>query len=99
VSNPPYILESEKFALPGNVLYYEPHKALFVPDNDPLVFYRAIAKFGLKNLKDKGILYLEINEALAKKVAEELTKHNYEKIIIGKDINGKDRIVKASKAY
>jgi len=99
VSNPPYILESEKFTMPGNVLYYEPHKALFVPDNDPLVFYRAIAKFGLQNLKCKGILYLEINEALAKQVAEELVKHNYGNIIIGKDINGKDRIVKASKAH
>ncbi len=98
VSNPPYILESEKHSMPGNVLYYEPHEALFVPDNDPLIFYRAIAKFGLRNLKDKGILYLEINEALAKQVAEELARHNYEKIIIGKDINGKDRIVKASKS-
>jgi release factor glutamine methyltransferase len=98
VSNPPYIRESEKYTLPGNVLYYEPHKALFVTDNDPLIFYRAIAKFGLKTLKDKGILYLEINEALAKQVAEELDKHNYEKIIIGKDINGKDRMVKAHKA-
>lgn len=98
VSNPPYIRESEKSTLPGNVLYYEPHKALFVPDEDPLIFYRAIAKFGLQNLKAKGILYLEINEALAKQVAEELDKHNYEKIIIGKDINGKDRILKAYRA-
>jgi release factor glutamine methyltransferase len=98
VSNPPYIRESEKSALPGNVLYYEPQKALFVPDDDPLIFYSAIAKFGLRNLKDKGILYLEINEALAKQVTEELDKHNYEKIIIGKDINGKDRMVKAYKA-
>jgi len=98
ISNPPYIRESEKSALPGNVLYYEPQKALFVPDDNPLIFYRAIAKFGLRNLKDKGILYLEINEALAKQVAEELDKHNYEKIIIGKDINGKDRMVKANKA-
>jgi release factor glutamine methyltransferase len=98
VSNPPYIRESEKSTLPGNVLYYEPHKALFVPDNDPLIFYRAIAKFGLQNLKNKGILYLEINEALAKQVAEELDKNNYEKIIVGRDINGKDRMVKAYKA-
>ncbi|UCH14288.1 MAG: peptide chain release factor N(5)-glutamine methyltransferase [Bacteroidales bacterium] len=98
VSNPPYIRESEKSAMPGNVLYYEPHKALFVPDDDPLIFYRAIAKFGLYNLKDKGILYLEINEALAQQVTEELAKHKYEKIKIGKDIRGKDRIVKACKA-
>ncbi len=98
VSNPPYIRESEKSTLPGNVLYYEPHKALFVPDNDPLIFYRAIAKFGLQNLNNKGILYLEINEALAKQVAEELEKSNYEKIIVGRDINGKDRMVKAYKA-
>ncbi len=98
VSNPPYIRESEKSTLPGNVLYYEPHKALFVPNNDPLIFYRAIAKFGLQNLNNKGILYLEINEALAKQVAEELDKSNYEKIIVGRDINGKDRMVKAYKA-
>jgi release factor glutamine methyltransferase len=98
VSNPPYIRESEKSALPGNVLYYEPHKALFVPDDDPLIFYRAIAKFGVQNLNDKGILYLEINEALAKQVAEELDKHNYERIILAKDFNGKDRIIKAYKA-
>ena len=99
VSNPPYIRESEKSALPGNVLYYEPQKALFVPDDDPLMFYRAIAKFGLRNLKDKGILYMEINQALAKQVTEELAKHNYKKIIIGKDINGMDRMIKAHKSY
>ncbi len=98
VSNPPYIRESEKSTMPGNVLYYEPHKALFVPDDDPLIFYRAIAKFGLHNLKDKGILYLEINEALAQQVTEELSKHKYEKIIVRKDIRGKDRIVQARKA-
>ena len=97
VSNPPYIRESEKSALPGNVLYYEPHKALFVPDNDPLIFYRIIAKFGLQTLKDKGRLYLEINEALASQVADELAKHSYEKIEIRKDIYGKDRMIKAYK--
>jgi len=97
VSNPPYIRESEKPFLPENVLNYEPRESLFVPDNDPLVFYRVIAKFGLQSLKNKGRLYFEVNEALANEVAEELKRHNYNKIEIKKDISGKDRMVKAYK--
>ncbi len=97
VSNPPYIRENEKSGLPANVINYEPHEALFVPDDDPLVFYRAIANFGLHNLNGKGKIYFEINEYLADQVAEELIRHRYKNIEIRKDINGKDRMVKAYK--
>lgn len=97
VSNPPYVRESEKSGLPLNILNYEPPESLFVPDNDPLVYYRAIAKFGLKYLNNKGKLYFEVNESLAKEVAEELTCSNYKKIEIKTDIAGKDRMIKACK--
>lgn len=97
VSNPPYIREHEKAGLPANILKYEPQEALYVPDDDPLVFYRAIAKFGLQNLNDKGKLYFEINEYLADEVKEELIRHRYRNIETRKDINGKDRMVKAYK--
>ena len=97
VSNPPYIRESEKSGLPENVLKYEPQESLFVPDDDPLIFYRTIAAFGLQALKEMGRLYFEVNEALANDVAEELTRHNYKKIEIKKDILGKDRMIKAFK--
>ncbi len=97
VCNPPYIRDHEKSALPANVMNYEPHEALFVPDDDPMVFYRAIAKFGLRNLNGRGKLYFEINEYLADQVAEELLKYRYRNIEVRKDINGKDRMVKAYK--
>ncbi len=95
VSNPPYIKESEKSILPLNVLNYEPKEALFVPDSDPLMFYRAIAKFGLQNLSKKGKIYFEINESLPDDVKNELFKYRYKKIETRKDINGKYRMVKA----
>ena len=97
VSNPPYITENEKSVLPANVLDYEPQQALFVPDENPLVFYRAIANFGLQNLNSKGKIYFEINEYLADEVAEVLLGHRYRNIEVRKDINGKNRMVKADK--
>lgn len=96
VSNPPYIMESEKKEMNCNVLDYEPHLALFVPDDDPLLFYRAIAKFGKKNLKDGGNLYFEINAAFGKETCELLSRDGYENIILLKDINGRDRMIKAT---
>jgi len=96
-SNPPYIRESEKSALPKNVLNYEPRESLFVPDDDPLIFYRVIAEFGVHALKGGGRVYFEVNEALANEVVEELARHDYKKIEIKKDIAGKDRMVKAYK--
>jgi release factor glutamine methyltransferase len=97
VSNPPYIRESEKSILQANVLDYEPQEALFVPDNDPLKFYIAIAKFGLHSLSERGMIYFEINEFLANQVKTELIQYGYKRVEVRKDINNKDRMVKAYK--
>jgi release factor glutamine methyltransferase len=80
----------------NNVLDYEPHLALFVKDNNPLVFYIKIVDFSLKNLKSGGKLYVEINEKYGKETAD-LLKSNFEFIEVIKDINGKDRMVKGTK--
>lgn len=95
VSNPPYIRESEKKLMQENVLAYEPHSALFVPDNKALVFYDAIASFALNNLKEDGYLYLEINEALSYETAVLLESRNFVEIEIRKDIHSKNRMIKA----
>ena len=97
VSNPPYIRESEKPALPDNVRNHEPGESLFVPDDDPLVFYRVIAEHGLRSLKNKGALYFEINENLANEVCEELAGFNYKRIEIKNDISGRNRMIRAFK--
>lgn len=96
VSNPPYITESEKVLMKPNVLNYEPNTALFVSDEDPLIFYQKIAIAGRECLKDEGRLYFEINERFGNQVAQLLENEGYKNIEIIQDINGKDRIVKAS---
>lgn len=96
VSNPPYIKESEKTEINDNVLKYEPHLALFVPDEDALLFYKAIAKFSRKHLEAGGSVYVEINEALGKNVAEVFEQNGFSNIILKKDLQGKDRMVRAS---
>lgn len=96
VSNPPYIRESEKENMQSNVLDYEPHTALFVSDNDPLIFYRRIAEHARTALNSNGHLYFEINEALGKEMHNLLRLTGYKHIEIIKDIYGKDRIAKAS---
>ncbi|MEQ8245648.1 peptide chain release factor N(5)-glutamine methyltransferase [Fulvivirga sp.] len=96
VSNPPYITESEKVLMKPNVLNYEPNTALFVSDEDPLIFYQKIASAGRECLKDEGRLYFEINERFGNQVAQLLENEGYKNIEIIQDINGKDRIVKAS---
>lgn len=93
ISNPPYVRESEKPFMHINVLDHEPHLALFVKDEDPLVFYRTIAKKGLQHLKKGGHLYFEINEAFGKEVKTVLTSLGYLDVQIEKDLNGKDRFV------
>ena len=95
VSNPPYITESEKIHLDKNVLDHEPDTALFVPDDDPLVFYRAVADFCCQNLKNNGLLYLEINEMYGKNIRQLLAGKEFRDIVIKKDLQGKDRMVKA----
>ncbi len=94
-SNPPYIPEKDRFEMHPNVLKYEPSLALFVPDNDPLVFYDAIARFGTEHLNKGGRIYFEIHENLGKEVVDLLKKFQYSDIELKKDLQGKDRMVKA----
>ena len=97
VSNPPYIKENEKEAMYANVLDWEPHTALFVPDNDPLLFYRAIAEKGLTLLKPGGRLYFEINRAHGKETMEMLAALGYTNIELRKDFAENERMIKAVK--
>ncbi len=97
VSNPPYVRNSEKKFMSKNVLDHEPEKALFVEDEDPLIFYSAIAEFCTEKLQNAGFLYIEINEYLAVEIKKILEKNSFKNVNIIKDINGKDRIIKAEK--
>lgn len=98
VSNPPYVKMSEKELMQPNVLEYEPHLALFVEDDNPLKFYKAIVNYASENLKIKGRLYFEINEALGKDVSELTKAAGFENVEIHLDINGKERMLSASKS-
>ncbi len=98
VSNPPYICQSESEAMSDNVLQYEPHSALFVPDNTPLLFYEKIARDGLHLLASGGKLYFEINETQGEACACMLTELGYQEIRILQDIYEKDRFVTALKS-
>ena len=95
VSNPPYVLESEKKLMDKNVLDYEPHNALFVSDNDPLAYYKEIAKIATNNLNKNGLLFFEINEKYSNQIIELLSNLNFVDIELKKDINGRDRIIKS----
>lgn len=97
VSNPPYVTEKEKSLMQQNVLDYEPELALFVPDNDPLLFYRSILDFGLQHLKPKGKIYFEINEAFGQEMISLMQKKGFSDNILLRDINGKDRMVRGIK--
>lgn len=97
VSNPPYVREKEKSYMSENVLLYEPATALFVSNNDPLVFYTKIIEFSHDYLNKNGKIYFEINEFLGKEVVDILHKNNFNEIELHKDINGKDRMVRAIK--
>ena len=97
VSNPPYIKENEKNAMHANVLDWEPHTALFVPDCDPLLFYRTIAKKGLTLLKPGGRLYFEINRAHGKETMDMLATLGYTSIELRKDFADNDRMIRAVK--
>lgn len=95
VSNPPYITKKESAELHTNVVVYEPHIALFVPDENPLLFYDAIADFSLSHLKDNGSLYFEIHENFAHEVVNLLAKKGFHSMEIKKDLQQKNRMVKA----
>jgi len=93
VSNPPYVRNLEKIEINKNVLEYEPHLALFVEDNDALLFYRKIANLAKKNLKPNGQLYFEINQYLGKETVELLEELGFKNIELKKDIYGNDRMI------
>ncbi|MEZ7747331.1 peptide chain release factor N(5)-glutamine methyltransferase [Prevotella jejuni] len=95
VSNPPYICEKERTAMAKNVLAYEPATALFVPDDDPLRFYRAIAEYGLQVFSEEGTLYFETNPIYINKVKEMLSSLGYKQIEQREDQFGKLRFIKA----
>ena len=97
VSNPPYVRNSEKKMMHKNVLDYEPHQALFVDDDNPLLFYKALASLGHKSLNKKGILLCEINEALGKETAMIFENKGFVDVKIIKDINEKDRFISCFK--
>ncbi|WP_214226516.1 peptide chain release factor N(5)-glutamine methyltransferase [Pedobacter sp. B4-66] len=93
VSNPPYITMEEQKAMHHNVLENEPHLALFVSDEKPLIFYEAIAEFALKNLNSNGLLCFEINEYLGKETVQMLIDKSFINIELRKDMQGKDRMI------
>lgn len=95
VSNPPYIPMKDKEGMNANVVNHEPHTALFVPDNDALLFYNALTQFGKKRLYENGSIYMEIHEGLGEDVVSLFGENGY-KVELRKDMQGKDRMVKAS---
>ena len=95
VSNPPYVLNSEKERMQENVLAYEPHSALFVTDKNPLIFYKQIANLATKSLTSGGKLFFEINEQFANELIVILTQNGFVDIELKKDINDRDRMIKA----
>lgn len=96
VSNPPYIPIKEKALMQANVIDFEPHLALFVEDDDALIFYEKIADFSLKYLASNGFLFFECNEFNAQDVKEMLSSKGYVQIELRKDMSGKERMIKAS---
>ncbi|TDG94785.1 peptide chain release factor N(5)-glutamine methyltransferase [Cardinium endosymbiont of Culicoides punctatus] len=96
VSNPPYVKISEQHFMKRNVLDYEPHLALFVDDADPLLFHRHIASLSIHHLTPNGILCLEINETLSRKVVDLLHELAFRTVVLHKDMHGKDRWVMAT---
>ena len=97
VSNPPYVRNLEKQEIKKNVLDNEPHLALFVDDNDALIFYKKIAQLALLNLSENGALYFEINQYLGKEMIELLEEMNFKNVELRKDIYGNDRMIKGTK--
>lgn len=97
VSNPPYITPNEQKLMHNNVLDFEPYQALFVPENDPLIFYRAIADHASFMLEKNGLLFLEINEKYGKQTLGLLQQNGFVELELRKDFRGKDRMVRAMK--
>lgn len=95
ISNPPYVARSEAARMQPNVLDHEPHLALFVPDDDPLVFYDALARLGTHALVPGGLAYVEINERFGSETADVFLKHGFASAEVRRDLSGKDRFVRA----
>ena len=96
VSNPPYVTRSEAAGMDPNVLNYEPDVALFVDDNDPLIFYKAVAEFSAKHLTENGACYVEINERFGEATQQVFGERGFGTIQVYKDIHGKDRSIRAT---
>ena len=96
VSNPPYIPSKEKATMASHVVGFEPHLALFVEDGDPLVFYRALAGFARQKLLSGGSIFVEIHEDLADATLDLFKTAGFQQVILRKDMQGKDRMIKAS---
>lgn len=97
VSNPPYVTMHDKTRMHRNVTDFEPHTALFVPENDPLIFYKAIADFALKTLNSEGLLFFEINESLGNETVEMLKDKGFKNIELRQDMSGRNRMIRAQR--
>ena len=97
VSNPPYVRNLEKHEIKSNVLEFEPHLALFVADNDALLFYRKIAQLAIENLAENGKLYFEINQYFGKETIELLQNIGFKNVVLKQDIYGNDRMISCEK--
>lgn len=93
VSNPPYVRELEKAEMRDNVLNWEPHNALFVSDNNPLIFYRIILEFAKSHLKENGEIWFEINEFLGKEMTELCNEMGFSQVEVFNDFRGKERVL------
>jgi len=96
VSNPPYVRELEKIEIKNNVLENEPHLALFVDNDNPLIFYKKIADLAIKSLTKNGVLFFEINQYLASETIEMLKRKGFTKVELRKDLFGNNRMIKAT---
>ena len=97
VSNPPYVKNDEKTEMRANVLAFEPHLALFVENEDPLLFYRHIAQIGLTYLKENGFIVVEINSYLGKETKACFESYGYLKVELIQDFLGRDRFIKINR--
>ena len=97
VSNPPYVQKSDILKMNKNVTEFEPHRAIFVDDDNPIVFYRKIASLAIKSLNDGGYIFFEINELYHKEILNLLNKIGFVDITLKNDINDKPRMIKACK--
>jgi release factor glutamine methyltransferase len=97
ISNPPYVTIRDKTQMHTNVTDFEPHTALFVPEDDPLIFYKAIADFAVRHLSPNGLLFFEINESYGNQIVELLAAKSFQNIQLRKDMSGRDRMLKANR--